>query len=163
MVVAAQKSGFSREFFHDKIGLTKIGEFAFDSERKMMSVIYKQGPRTDQMLPSVFNNSSCFIMAKGAPEGILSKSTHYLASPNSNKSVFDFVENTPDVPMSNAFLQLVSRNSSRMAESGLRVLALAIRKVSLVDAQSIYQSKKSTESEQNLTFVGLIGLIDPPK
>src|SRR5690606_27859319 len=40
LVVAAQKAGFPKSFFHD-LGYSRIYEQAFDSERKVMSVVYK--------------------------------------------------------------------------------------------------------------------------
>ncbi|RKO96357.1 ATPase, P-type, HAD superfamily, subfamily IC [Caulochytrium protostelioides] len=50
-----------------------------------------------------------------------------------------------------------------MASSGLRVLGFALRRVARADADAIVRAKKETEAEQDLAFIGLIGLIDPPK
>lgn len=159
MVVAAQKAGFSREFFHQTVGLERICEFPFDSERKLMSCIYKQNESTSS---TSFPTDSAFIIAKGAPEGILSRSTHYLPEQSNNSSFINLVQES-HTPMNANFQEVVSQASSRMAESGLRVLALAIRNVSLKEAKEISASKKDALSETNLTFVALIGLIDPPK
>lgn len=121
-----------------------------------MSVLYNQPSGKD--LPS----DSTFIFCKGAPEGVLSKSTHYMTPQQPKQTFFQHITSTP-TPISENFQELVSQTASRMAESGLRVLALAYRTVSNEQAKSIISSKNSKTSETDLTFVGLIGLIDPPK
>lgn len=51
-----------------------------------------------------------------------------------------------------------------MASAGLRVLGLAVRHLlSHDEAQAIATSNDSAKSECELVFVGLIGLIDPPR
>lgn len=148
MVVAAQKAGFPRSFWINEQNFGKLGEYAFDSERKLMSVLYKW-------------NNECFILAKGAPEGILTRCTSYLSSFGTGISVIR--ESFATLPIDETYSQYISKQSSSMAKSGLRVLAFAIRKVSSSQAEAIIASKKASEAESDLVFVGLIGLIDPPK
>ncbi|KAJ3122747.1 P-type ATPase [Nowakowskiella sp. JEL0407] len=166
MVVAAQKSGFSREFFHDKVGLEKVGEYPFDSERKLMSVIYTQSAKTDSSSLQ-FPSNSTFILVKGAPEGVLSKCTSYLPSKSSHdgKSFFEFVtDNSAVEAMNDEFATYVSERAGHMASQGLRVLAFAMRNLRDRDeGQKILDEKNDKASESDLVFVGLIGLIDPPK
>jgi Ca2+-transporting ATPase len=50
-----------------------------------------------------------------------------------------------------------------MASSGLRVLAMAVRKLNADKASEIVKSSKQANAETDLTFVGFVGLIDPPK
>ncbi|KAH9274036.1 hypothetical protein BASA83_003677 [Batrachochytrium salamandrivorans] len=61
LVVASQKAGVSREWLQSEAGFQKIGEYAFDSDRKVMSVIYKQGPSKYSQSPSTDN---AFILSK---------------------------------------------------------------------------------------------------
>ena len=61
------------------------------------------------------------------------------------------------------YIDYVSTMNHEMASSGLRVLGLAIRKVSVQAASEILASKQDSESEKDLVFLGLIGLIDPAK
>jgi Ca2+-transporting ATPase len=155
MLVAGRKVGISREWLQDEIGLEKIGEYAFDSDRKMMSVIYEQGTRIKN--DQTFMPGSTFILAKGAPERILKNCTSYL--PHSTSGSYKDLPNLSSSPLSDEIVEKISNESSSMAHLGLRVLAFAIRIVTSSEASEIIKSNKSVNSETNLTFVGLIGLI----
>ena len=96
----------------------RIKEFAFDSDRKMMTTITKWGDETLQV-------------TKGAPDIIL------------NRCVGDVKE-------------AVMMNE-KMADNALRVLAVAVKK------NPDLTSEISEDYEKDLTFVGLIGMIDPPR
>lgn len=175
MILAAEKSGISREYLKDNIGLEKIGEYAFDSDRKLMSVIFEQKSiNTNENYENIgkFDDNTALILIKGAPEGILSNSTHYLTSfNNNNESSSSKIENLTCFNLSKNcikevdedFINLVGETSSNMASKGLRVLALGIRYLKLEEAKNIISSKNEKESESNIVFIGLIGLIDPPK
>ncbi|KAJ3060615.1 hypothetical protein HDU98_003446, partial [Podochytrium sp. JEL0797] len=155
----------------DTIGLEKLGEYAFNSDRKLMSVIY--GQRIGSTGGDKFSADAGFVLAKGAPEGILLRCASFLppvqdASVDSvvargDGKAIQFLSEFPVQPMSEDYINYISARSEAMASQGLRVLALAIRKVTKTVAQQIVDSKKMTEAECELTFVGLIGLIDPPK
>ncbi|KAJ1555214.1 P-type ATPase [Nowakowskiella sp. JEL0078] len=166
MVVVAQKCGFSREYFHDTVGLSKIGEFPFDSERKLMSVIYDQSD-SHSTTSARFASRSTFVFVKGAPEGVLTKCTTYIPSKLALQELnfFEFVVNKNVVePMNDDFITYVSERAGHMASQGLRVLALAMRVLeSPEEGNSILDTKNCVLAEMNLIFVGLIGLIDPPK
>lgn len=81
-----------------------------------------------------------FILAKGAPEQILDISSHYL---------------TPDGrarPLSDDAREGVVEAYEELARKGLRVIALARR-----------ETPDEHIVEADLTFLGLVGLIDPPR
>ncbi|KAJ3074223.1 P-type ATPase [Podochytrium sp. JEL0797] len=171
IVAGSQIAGFPKAYFEDTIGLEKLGEYAFNSDRKLMSVIY--GQRIGSTGSDKFSADTGFVLAKGAPEGILLRCTSYLP-PVQDESVeaavargdgkaIQFLSEFPVQPMSEDYVNYLSARSEAMASQGLRVLALAVRKVSRAVAHQIVDSKKLTEAECELTFVGLIGLIDPPK
>ncbi|KFH70534.1 hypothetical protein MVEG_03384 [Podila verticillata NRRL 6337] len=105
LVVAAQKAGFPKSYFHD-MGYSRIYEQAFDSERKVMSVVYKAPLETGDHFE--------FVLAKGAPEEIL------------NRCVGD---QDLTQPVTEEFYDRVSDASGRMADNGLRVLGLAFKKI----------------------------------
>ncbi|MFD1568538.1 cation-translocating P-type ATPase [Halolamina litorea] len=79
------------------------------------------------------------IYVKGAPEEVLSRSTRLLG---------------PDgaVPLDHDARERVHRQVSSFAEDALRVLAFAFKRPS-----------DDSDPEENLVFVGLQGLIDPPR
>ncbi|KAJ3300166.1 P-type ATPase [Borealophlyctis nickersoniae] len=161
MVVAAQKMGFAREWFHDTVRLKKLGEYAFDSDRKLMSVIYQQS-EVDSKSTS-FPPGTSFVLAKGAPEGLLQRCVSYLPQTPESSNFFSFLGGSPAVPLSDEFVEVVSQRSTQMASSGLRVLGLAMKFVTPQGAVDIINAKKETAAESELVFVGLIGLIDPAK
>ena len=154
LLVAGMKGGLSRDFFAAQ-GVSKISEFAFDSDRKMMSSIYCGTE------PSQLDQYSAWILAKGAPESITKHCVSYLDV--SDSKGFRFLNEFPVKKIDDQFVEYLSQQSAQMASSGLRVLALAIRKVSKSDATAIAASNKAALAETELSFVGLIGLIDPPK
>jgi Ca2+-transporting ATPase len=102
-------------------------EDAFDSETKMMATYHAR-------------NSGYWVAAKGAPESILAGSTAVA---------------TPEGPqkLSETDRRFWLEKNDTMAAAGLRVLALAEKRVDRLDALPY----------DELEFLGLIGLIDPPR
>ena len=85
------------------------------------------------------------VMVKGAPDVLLSRCTHILAG-----SV---------VPLTASLARDVESANASMAEQALRVLACGYKDL---DASPSGQPT-SQELETGLTFVGLVGMIDPPR
>ncbi|KMS94517.1 hypothetical protein BVRB_020620 [Beta vulgaris subsp. vulgaris] len=163
MVVAAQKTGFDASFFLGPLGLSRLAEFAFDSDRKLMSVIYQQSKIPAD--PSYcLEPDIALVLVKGAPEGVLSKCVSYLAAPSSSRSSFVSALSQPAVPLTSQFVDFVSQRSAQMASQGLRVLALALKTVSIVSARDMAaDTQNAAAAESSLIFVGLVGLIDPAR
>jgi len=114
--------------------------FEFSRDRKMMSVLVNTG-----------NNGALF--AKGAPESILDRCTSVL------------VPGGDLVPMTPALRSTIMDKTLSYASQGLRTLATAY-----VDVQDInsahYQcqdTKGYAQFERDLTFVSLVGMLDPPR
>ncbi len=84
------------------------------------------------------------VMVKGAPDVLLSRCTHILAE-------------TP-VPLTAALARDVDAANASMAENALRVLGCAYK-----DVDAVPRSLTSQTLETGLTFVGLVGMIDPPR
>ncbi|KAG0291052.1 P-type ATPase [Linnemannia gamsii] len=129
LVVAAQKAGFPKSYFHD-LGYTRIYEQAFDSERKVMSVVYKAPLSREDAKGDHFE----FVLAKGAPEEILNRCIGYLPTVDSGSlpSPLDILkphEHDLTRPVTEDFYDSVTEASGRMADNGLRVLGLAYKKV----------------------------------
>ena len=125
LLVLGARFGLTRKGLAEK--LPEEREEAFDSETKMMATFHRreQGYR---------------VAAKGAPESILAACSSIL-TPDGERKLSDGDKNF--------WLQ----KNDAMAASGLRVLALAEKKVDRLDAPAY----------ENLIFLGLIGLIDPPR
>ncbi len=84
------------------------------------------------------------ILVKGAPDVLLSRCTSVLS---------DRV-----VPLDEGWKKRILQENERMAAKALRVLALAYR-----DAEKMPETLDSASVENHLTFVALVGMIDPPR
>lgn len=108
-------------------------EIPFDSTRKLMSVIIK------------LDNGKYRIITKGAPEVLLDRCTYYEEK--------DFKKNL-DIN----YLNKIKNQNEKMAERALRVLGVAY-----LDIETLPGSINSNTIENNLVFIGFIGMIDPPR
>jgi Ca2+-transporting ATPase len=110
-----------------------VNENSFDSVRKRMSVIYR------------FSNGRLRSYVKGAPEELLRDST----------MIYDEREVRTLTPVDREYFTSAMK---QMAGDALRVIGLAYR-----DFPANQKETSIDESEKELTFVGLAGLIDPPR
>jgi Ca2+-transporting ATPase len=133
IIVAARKAGIL-----DKVrkSSSRIAEYPFDSDRKMMTVV------DDIRLAS--QETSRRASMKGAPEVVLSRCC-CIASADGVR------------PITNDDKKAILNNSDAMANRALRVLAFAEK--TLENGDPI----ESDSVESGLTFVGLAGMMDPPR
>ncbi|MFO1445843.1 calcium-translocating P-type ATPase, SERCA-type [Bacillus sp. Bva_UNVM-123] len=110
-----------------------VKEFPFDSTRKMMSIIVK-----DQ-------NGRQFVITKGAPDVLVRIS----------KTVFwDSKRNF----MSNEIAHKIQTSIEGLASKALRTIAIGFKEI---PAKTIILHED--EAEKDLIFIGLQGMIDPPR
>ena len=126
----------------------RVGEAPFDSGRKMMSTVHenieKDAPAgLDTELDKMVAASPYVQFTKGAPDVVLRHCTRILTDHGV-------------VPITDELAANVKRDNARMAGKALRVLSLAMR---------VYDKEPADYSdaalEQDLIFVGLVGMIDP--
>jgi len=112
---------------------TRAVEHGFDSSLKRMSTVHATG-----------EEGRYDILTKGAPEQVLALcgSIH---------------QSGRDVPMDDAAAESVLEAVRELASRGLRVIALADR------VTESGHTLARDQAETDLTFVGLIGLMDPPR
>ncbi|KAF8343779.1 calcium-transporting ATPase [Cantharellus anzutake] len=113
----------------------------FTRDRKSMSVLVRK-----------HSSSSGHLFVKGAPESVLERC----------KSV---QMGDKILPMTPALRSSVLDSTLQFGSSGLRTLALAYRDVASADpsAFSCSASADYARFEQELTFVSLVGMLDPPR
>lgn len=133
LVVALEKAGLSKKEMAQV--LPRVYEFPFDSERKRMSTIHKNA-----------ESSGYISYTKGGPDVMLARCTHVL-------------KNNKVVPLEDADKKDILTANERMAKNALRVLAVAYK-----DLDHIPKSSNEMDTVENdLIFIGLVGLIDPPR
>ena len=127
---------------NDVVGLKKddiekefprTSEIPFDSDRKMMSTIH------------IMDKEGFRLITKGAPDNIFKRCKYILK----DNKILPFDEREKNK------LNLINEE---MGKEALRVLA-----VSYKDIKEIPENLSSDEMEKDLIFIGLIGMIDPPR
>ena len=83
---------------------------------------------------------------KGAPEAVVAASTAVLCN-----------EDGSTVPMSDSLRKELLDQVAQFGGQDLRVMALALR------AMPTGTKAVTVEAERSLTFVGLVGMLDPPR
>ncbi|MGD8813974.1 MAG: cation-translocating P-type ATPase [Anaerolineales bacterium] len=140
LIVAAAKAGIYRDDMEK--AYPRIGEIPFDSTRKRMTTLHKiREPRRD-----LSHRDWEVAATKGAPDVILELCSHYQ----------DIQDRT--MPMDEAMRQRIRDANDALAQRALRVLAVAYRL-----SPSVEFDREPDQVEQGLTFVGLFGMIDPPR
>ncbi|XP_027356171.1 calcium-transporting ATPase 3, endoplasmic reticulum-type isoform X1 [Abrus precatorius] len=112
----------------------KIDVLEFSRDRKMMSVLCSR-------------NQLHVLFSKGAPESIISRCTTILCNDDGSS-----VPLTADIRAG-----LDSRFHSFAGKETLRCLALALKWMPSA------QQTLSFDDEKDLTFIGLVGMLDPPR
>lgn len=112
----------------DTLKEQRVDEIPFDSTRKMMSTIHKNG--------------SFYIQyTKGAVDVILNKCTMYLSDKG-------------PIPLTDKIRNKILETNHTYAKNGLRVLACSYK-------DYWYNPKGSDKNENNLTYIGMLGMLDP--
>lgn len=131
LVVLARKGGIDEKGTEEDYNF--IQELPFDSDRKLMSVIYEN-----------YNTKKTEAYVKGAPDFVLKICTRILIDGRIRNITKKDVDD-------------ILKRNNEFAEDALRVLALAYRDVSKTKHYDM------ASVEKDLIFVGLVGMIDPPR
>lgn len=115
--------------------MPRINEVPFDSNRKMMTTIHRIGNKYR-------------VITKGAPDVLLQRCTKEVLEANNYNNIRVQALQTSKIQSDNR----------QMTQKALRVIAVAYK-----DIDFLPNKIDSANLENNLTFVGLIGMIDPPR
>jgi len=147
LVVAASKGGVHRDELER--AYPRINEIPFDSARKRMTTVHRVvDPRPEDASPFYDHGVHEWdvVATKGAPDIVLELCSHYQTIQDEQRSLDDAVR------------QRILQANAEMAGQALRVLALAYR----VEPRAPEEATPEA-MEHSLAFVGLIGMIDPPR
>jgi Ca2+ transporting ATPase len=119
----------------------RLATYEFSRDRKSMSVLVQNGKEPK-------------LLVKGAPESIIERCTHTLLGSRGKK-----------VPLNRKLAGLLQKEVVDYGNRGLRVIALA--SLDNVAGNPLLETAKTTAEyaklEQNLTLLGLVGMLDPPR
>ncbi|HSJ99132.1 MAG TPA: cation-translocating P-type ATPase [Myxococcota bacterium] len=135
LIAAARKTGLEDAALDARF--ERVAELPFSSERKLMSTIHRDGERGDRLL----------AFTKGAPDVLLARCAHELVGEATR-------------PLSAERRAEIGKRNDELAGQALRTLAVAFRPL----PEDVLAGGGCDERvEADLVFLGLIGMIDPPR
>ena len=150
LLVAAAKAGAIHIDIDE--AYPRENEVPFDSERKRMITIHDvTDPKAEDLSPFHDEKHKGWdvIAVKGAPDIVLDLCTQYQG-----------MDDKPQ-PMTQEARECILAANDAMTKDALRVLGLAYRLDK--DVPNDPEKIKADELEKDLVFVGLVGMIDPPR
>ena len=123
----------------------RVAELPFDSDRKRMTTFHRPGEGAETLVPGVRGLGEIVAFTKGAPDVVLERCQSIL---------------TPEGvrPLTDEDRSHILQANDRLAAQALRVLAVACRAWPAVP-----EPLEAETAEQELIFVGLMGMLDPPR
>mmetsp|Transcript_2324 Transcript_2324/g.8264 ORF Transcript_2324/g.8264 Transcript_2324/m.8264 type:complete len:987 (+) Transcript_2324:169-3129(+) len=120
----------------------KLATLEFSRDRKSMSTLVRDK-----------DSGEHFFFVKGAPEAVLSRCKDM------------FVASTGSVvALNRTSMNTIQEAQLRMSERALRVLAIArISGAKPLSKYDFSDPARFVDYEQNMTFIGLVGMLDPPR
>lgn len=141
LIVAAQKVGHKKSELDAR--WPRVAEVPFTSSRKRMTTINKamvEGDSTE----APWRDCPYVAFTKGAVDNMLDISSHVFKGKQ-------LLEMTPELR------QRIEDANAKLAQQGQRVLGVGYRPMETKEFDS------EDEVEQNLIFIGLVAMIDPPR
>ena len=150
MVVVAARMGMWKTQLEEL--MPRVGEAPFTSERKRMTTVHRiptdqecASEEAAECLPAYLPKTAYVAFAKGSVDGLL--------------SVCDRVWNEGQIePLDERWRQRIEATNDRLAQDGMRVLGVALRPLDELPA-----ARDEAALERELVFVGITGMIDPPR
>lgn len=137
ILVAGRKGGKTEEEEEKSHPQQKC--FAFSSDRLRMTTVNNVGGNDPNLR---------FVFMKGAPSVVLKYCTH-------------FMHGDSEASMTDERRKQILSVDDRLSVEGHRVLAFGFRRMNLNDDQ--VKDLPVNEAESNLTFIGLMGMLDPAR
>jgi Ca2+-transporting ATPase len=135
LIVAALKAGLAEDALAARFA--RLAEVPFSSERKLMSTIHSDAQNRERVL----------ALTKGAPDVLLARCTAEQVGEETR-------------PLDAARRAEITKSNEALAGEALRTLAVAYRSL---PANAFVAEDVDDRVEANLVFLGLIGMIDPPR
>jgi len=144
MVVAAGRFGLNKPELEQ--ALPRVAEVPFSSERKRMTTVHRiAGGESAELLRNAGFAAPFVAITKGAVDVILADAV-------------DVLDGNTVVPMSGELRDRAEAANNRLAQSGMRVLGLAVKP--LVE---LPKTVDEAAVERGMVFVGIVAMIDPAR
>ena len=112
---------------------SRVEEIPFDSDRKLMTTVNQIGENQYR------------VYTKGGVDELLACCDNYVVNGEIKNNLEEYK-------------QIIRNNNETMAKEALRVLAMAYK-----DIDHIPSKEERENFESHLTFIGMVGMIDPPR
>jgi len=151
LVIAAARQGLIKKELER--ALARTAEVPFESSRKRMTTVHRR-PDSLESLPQglaaalktpALQNAEYVAFAKGAVDRLLEVCSGVW-------------EGDDDAELDEQRRKQIVEAHDELAAQGMRILGMAVRPL---DSSSV--SNKEEDVERNLIFIGLAGMIDPPR
>ena len=153
LVVAASRMGLPKSLLERTN--PRVAEVPFDSDRKRMTTIHNVPQIIDDVPKPIQDICECdqllsqdqryVAYTKGSVDGLVDISTHVRVGKE-------------NVPMDEEWRNRIEEANASLAKQGIRVLGVA---TSLLN--EFPDDLKAQDVEHDLTFIGLVGMIDPAR
>ncbi len=120
----------------------RVAEVPFSSERKRMTTVHRSDGKTLGVLDDAAQSFIAFT--KGAPDGLLDSCNRVYADGEIQ-------------PLTDEWRSRIEISNNKLAGDGLRVLGVSFNSVDSYDEDNV------EAIEDNMVFIGLVGMIDPPR
>ena len=148
LLIAAARLGMAKSELDD--AFPRVAEIPFESERKRMTTVHE----TPSEPFSGLEELASFLSEQGAPYLSLTK-----GAADSLLAVSSGVwDGSRVIPLDRALRERIEKTDNALAARGIRVLALGFRALSESE-----KNGEAAEWERDIVFVGLVGMIDPPR
>ena len=145
LVIASARAGLWKADLEK--AFPRVAELPFDSDRKRMTTVHRPAPDLVPDLlnpyqdsrPDFFEPGHYLVITKGAVDSLLEVSTRVWASGQTE-------------PLNESWRERILRANNDLAQNGMRVLGLAF-----------CQRDTAEPVEQDLIFIGMVGMIDPAR